>query len=252
MTPGTVLITGAAARIGRALSLALAEDGWAVAVHYNRSAEPAQALVAEIAQAGGRAIALGADLLDLDAVERLIPQAQDALGSVTALINNASAFEDDEIGRLTAESFALHMNVNLRAPVFLAQALARRLPKDQSGAVVNLLDQRVKKPVPLFFSYGLSKAALAEATVTLAQALAPRIRVNGVGPGPTLMNTRQQPEDFQAQVDATILATGSPPEEIVRAVRYLLGAQAVTGQWLAVDGGQHLFWKTPDVWGIRE
>lgn len=253
MTPGAVLVTGAGARVGRALALALGADGWRVAVHYNRSVEPAEAVAAQIIADGGRAIAVRADLSDANAVDTLVTRAASALETpLTALINNASTFEPDAIETMTRASWDHHMEANLRAPCVLVQAFAAQAPEDASASVVNLIDQRVKKPTPQFFTYSLSKAGLAWATVTMAQSLAPHIRVNAVLPGPTLRNTRQSEADWAKQVRATLLEHGSPPDTIVDAVRYLLGARAVTGQLLAVDGGQHLAWKTPDVWGLEE
>ncbi len=247
-----VLITGAGQRVGSALALALGADGWRVAVHYRRSAGPAKAIADEIMAAGGMAAAVQADLADRGALKALVPAAIKAIGPIQALINNASHFEDDRLQDLTDTLWDTHMDANLRAPVFLAQALAAHLPENQTGAIVNLIDQRVRKPNPKFFSYYLSKAALNAATITLAQALAPQIRVNAVAPGPTLRNANQSSADFSAQVKATLLGTGSPVEEIIRAVRYLLSAQAVTGQTLVVDGGQHLLWRTADVHGVGE
>ena len=250
---GAVLITGASARVGRAIAEALGADGWSVAIHYNRSEAGARTLARLITERGGRAVIVSGDLADAEAVNTLVARAAEALGEpLTALINNASTFSPDEIDSFTRESWDHHMEANLRAPCTLAQAFAGALPTDRSGAIVNIIDQRVKKPTPQFFTYALSKAGLAWATTTMAQALAPRIRVNAVLPGPTLRNPRQDEESWATQVGATLLEVGSPPETIVDGVRYLLGAGSVTGQLLAVDGGQSLVWKTPDVWGIKE
>lgn len=253
MTAKAVLVTGAGARVGRAIAEALGRDGWAVAVHYNRSRGQAEEVVATIESAGARAAAVPGDLADADAVDSLVARAADALGQpLTALVNNASTFEDDRVDTMTRESWDHHAEANLRAPCFLVQAFAAQLPEGAAGAVVNIVDQRVKKPTPQFFTYALSKAGLAWATVTMAQALAPRVRVNAVLPGPTLRNPRQDEESWERQLAATPLETGSPPGEIVAAVRYLLDAKAVTGALLPVDGGQRLAWKTADVWGISE
>ncbi len=250
---GAVLVTGAGARVGKAIALALGADGWHVAVHYNRSKDPAQAVVDAIIAAGGDAAAVGADLAAPDAVDGLVAAAADAVNRpLTALVNNASTFVDDAITDMTRDGWDFHMEANCRAPCFLMQAFAAQLPPEAHGAVVNLIDQRVRKPTPQFFTYALSKSALAWATITAAQALAPRIRVNGIGPGPTLRNPRQDETSWAQQLDATLLQIGSPPQEIVAGVRYLLRARSVTGQLLLVDGGQHLAWKTADVWGIQE
>ncbi len=250
---GAVLVTGGGARVGRAIAEALGADGWAVAVHYNRSQEPAEETAEAIRARGRPAVAVKADLANAAEVDGLTSAAAAALGQpLTALINNASTFEEDTVETMSRESWDHHFEANCRAPCFLAQAFAAQVPADAHGAVVNILDQRVRKPTPQFFTYAMSKAALAWATVTMAQALAPRIRVNGLGPGPTLRNRRQDEESWRTQVAATALEIGSPPPEIVAGVRYLLSARAVTGQVMLVDGGQHLAWKTPDVWGISE
>ena len=233
--------------------MALARDGWAVAVHYNRSRAPAEEVADAIAAAGGHAVAVPADLSDAEAVGGLVPAAAAALGRpLTGLVNNASTFVDDRLTDMTGEGWDRHMGANLRAPCFLMQAFAAQLPDGEHGAIVNLIDQRVRKPTPQFFTYSLSKAGLAWATVTAAQELAPRVRVNGIAPGPTLRNPRQSEEDWRVQKGATLLGDGSPPEEIVGAARYLFSARSVTGQILVVDGGQSLVWKTADVWGVGE
>ena len=246
------LVTGGARRIGRAIVERLAADGYAVAIHCSRSVADAEALRAGIVAGGGRAAVVQADLGDADAVAALVPAACRGLGPLTLLVNNASEFEPDEIGTLELARWERHFAVNLRAPAFLARDFARQLPEDTAGAVVNILDQRVWKPTPQFFSYTLTKAALFTATQTLAQALAPRIRVNAVGPGPTLTNVRQGDDDFRKQSEALLLGHGPLPQEIADAVVYLAHARSVTGQMLALDGGQHLAWQTPDVVGIRE
>lgn len=246
---GVALVTGGAVRIGRAITMRLAAAGYAIAIHGRPGRPEPQALSAEIAAAGGRAVPLFAELAEADAVAALMPAARAALGPVTLLVNNASEFHADEVGSLDAAQWDRHFAVNLRAPVFLAEALAANLPQDTGGAVVNLVDQRVLKPTPRFFSYGLTKSALATATHTLAQALAPRVRVNAVAPGPTLANLRQSAEHFAQQSAAVLLGRGPTPEEIAEAVAFLAEARSVTGQILAVDGGQHLAWRTPDAIG---
>jgi NAD(P)-dependent dehydrogenase (short-subunit alcohol dehydrogenase family) len=244
-TSKVALVTGAARRIGRAIALGLARDGWAVAVHYHGSSDDAAAVAAEIEAAGGRAATVQADLGDAGAVDGLLPAAAAALGPVTCLVNNASVFENDVIGTLTRDSWDRHLATNLWAPLALIQAFARALPDGAEGNVVNLLDQRVWKPTPYFLSYTVSKSALWTLTRTLALALAPRIRVNAVGPGPTLPSARQTQAQFERQWALMPLRRGTTPEEIADAVRYLIGARAVTGQMLALDGGQHLGWAQP-------
>lgn len=238
---GTVLVTGAGARIGRHLAIGLAQDGWTIIVHYNRSAAKAEALISDINKNGGKAFALGANLSIPAELNVLIGEARTlAKRPVTALINNASTFDDDRADTFTRGTYDHHMNVNLYAPVKLAQDFAAQLPDDVMGAVINIIDQRVYNPAPDYFTYGISKAALYAATKTLAQALAPNVRVNGIGPGPTLQNKAQTGAMFDAELNATLLGKGSPPDTILQAVRYLLAAEAVTGQMIAVDGGQHL------------
>ena len=244
----TALITGAAKRIGRAIALDLAHAGLRVAVHYNSSDRDAAKTVEDIQIAGGTAVALKADLSDMDAVRALVPACKEMLGAPTCLINNASLFEQDSISTLTDESFHQHLRINLRAPIFLAQAFAENLPDEDEGTIINILDQRVWKHTPEYFSYTLAKSALWTATRTLAQGLAPGIRVNAIGPGPALANARQSAENFSRQQEATILQRGPEPEEICAAVRFILDAPSMTGQMIALDGGQHLAWRTADIY----
>ncbi|MCG5242119.1 SDR family oxidoreductase [Azospirillum doebereinerae] len=241
----TALVTGAGKRIGRAIALDLASQGWGVAVHYHRSRADADAVVAQIEGIGGRAAAFPADLGREEEVRALVPTVAERLGGLTLLVNNASRFERDEVADATRESWDTHMEANLRAPFVLSQEFASRLPDGQGGLIVNLLDQRVWNPTPHFVSYTVSKMGLWALTRTLAQALAPRIRVNGIGPGPTLRNERQSEAEFAAQWDSTPLRRGATPEEICAAIRFLISAPAVTGQMIALDGGEHLGWAQP-------
>ena len=243
--PTTALVTGAGKRVGRAIALDLAHHGWAVAVHYNTSGDDAEAVVAEITGQGGRAVAVQADLSREDQVAALTPQVTEALGPVGALVNNASIFERDDAVTATRESWDAHIETNLRAPFVLTQAFAAQLPADAAGCVINLIDQRVWNLTHTFTSYTVSKAGLWTLTQTLALALAPRIRVNAVGPGPTLPSPRQSQEQFDRQCRSMPLARGTSPHEICEAVRFLLSAPAMTGQMLALDGGQHLGWAQP-------
>jgi NAD(P)-dependent dehydrogenase (short-subunit alcohol dehydrogenase family) len=243
--PKAALVTGGARRIGRALALGLAEDGFAVAIHYRRSGEAAENLVESIRNRGGTAIALGADLADEAAVRSLLPLAERALGPIGCLVNNAAVFVDDRVGTVTRGSWDLHISINLRAPFVLMQDLAARLPTDAGGVVVNMLDERVWSLTPYFVSYTLSKAGLWTLTQTMALALAPRIRVNGIGPGPTLPSSRQSLEQFARQYTMMPLRRGTSPAEIAAAMRFILSAPAMTGQMIALDGGQHLGWAQP-------
>lgn len=249
--PETVLITGAARRIGRAIALDFAGRGWSVGVHCNASAAEAERLVREITQQGGRAAALHADLADATAARGLVAACATALGPPTCLVNNASLFLHDTIGSLDAEQWDRQLAVNLRAPALLAQSFAAHLPGSATGNIVNIVDQRVWKPTPHFFSYSVAKSGLWWITQTLAQALAPRIRVNAIGPGPVLASTHQTPEQFERQSAATPLGRGSTAEEIAAAIRFVLDAPAMTGQMIALDGGQHLAWQTPDVMHLK-
>jgi len=237
-----VLITGAATRIGCVLAKGLAADGWRVVIHYNSSKDAAVKLASEIAQFSNiRSAIIQADLTDQNDVENLIEDAVQAIGApITALINNASIYKPDTATNYSPENFNNHLDVNLKAPLRLAHHFAQQLPNGENGCIVNIIDQRVLRPTPDFFSYGVSKSALHAATKTMAQSFAPNIRVNAVGPGPTLKSIHQDNEEFAREAAQTLLGTGSPPDTILGAVRYLLSASAVTGQMIAVDGGQHL------------
>lgn len=244
----TALITGAGKRLGRATALALAEQGYAVGVHYNRSQDAAAAVVRDIESIGSKALAVKANLSIETETAALLKTTTEILGPVSLLVNSASSFENDTIETMSRETWDLHIETNLRAPLKLAQDFSHQAPVGANNLIVNLIDQRVLKLTPQFLSYTVSKSALFTLTKTLAQSLGPKgIRVNGIGPGPTLKNTRQSDEDWEAQNAATILGRGATPDDIVGALLYLINAHAVTGQMLAVDGGQHLAWETPDV-----
>jgi len=240
------LVTGAARRIGRAIALALHRADYAVAIQANRSVAEAQALRDEIVRTGGRAAVVRADLSD-----HAETAAAGAIGPLTLLVNNASMFEPDAIGALEADRFDRQFAVNLRAPLFLAEAFAAQAKGGANASIVNILDQRVFKLTPHFVSYTLAKSALHSATRMLAQALAPNVRVNAVAPGPTIASARQHADDFARQAAAVPLGHGPSAEEIADAVVYLARARSVTGATLVVDGGQHLAWQTPDT-GVAE
>lgn len=249
---GTALITGGARRIGRAIVEDLAANGFAVAIHSNSSADEASALAESLKKAGGRAAVVVADLTDMSAVAEVVRRAEQALGPVSLLVNNASLFEDDSVLDFDWPEWDRHFDIHLKAPVLLAQKFAEALPEGTDGLIVNVIDQRVWRLSPRYFSYTLSKSALWTATQTMAQALAPRIRVNAIGPGPTLRNTRQDDSDFRKQVEALLLKQSPDLSEFGATIRYLWQAHSVTGQMIALDGGQHLAWQTPDVAGIVE
>ncbi|SHM56501.1 NAD(P)-dependent dehydrogenase, short-chain alcohol dehydrogenase family [Roseovarius litoreus] len=257
----TALVTGAGKRLGRAMALELARRGHDVAVHYASSRDEAEAVAAEIRGLGQNAVTVQADLLDEAQIQRLLPEAASRLGApITCLINNASIFEYDNIQSATRDSWDRHMESNLRAPFVLTQAMAAQVPApDQCemgepvarGLVINMIDQRVRKLTPEFMTYTLAKMGLWAFTQTAAQALAPHIRVNAIGPGPTLQGHRQTETHFQRQRQSTVLGRGANPADITAALAYFLDAPAVTGQLLCVDGGQHLGWQTPDVLGVE-
>jgi NAD(P)-dependent dehydrogenase (short-subunit alcohol dehydrogenase family) len=258
---GKALVTGAARRLGRAMALYLAGRGFDVAVHYAGSATEAEGVADEIRAMGRRSVTLRADLLDEEETAGLVPAAVQGLGGpLTLLVNNASIFEHDTLATATAESWHRHFGSNLRAPFVLTQAFAAQAPRAVPDAaseplaqalVINLIDQRVLKLTPEFMTYTLAKMGLWAFTRTAAQALAPHIRVNAIGPGPTLQGARQSAEHFARQRAATVLNRGADPDDICAALGYFLDAKAVTGQLLCADGGQHLGWQTPDVLGVE-
>jgi NAD(P)-dependent dehydrogenase (short-subunit alcohol dehydrogenase family) len=237
---GAALITGGARRIGRALVIAAADAGYDVAIHVRTVDDQADAAAADVRARGRKATILACDLRKEAATVALVGEAESELGPVTLLVNSASVFEEDAFADFNRASWDAHLETNLRAPLVLAQVFARRLPAARQGLIVNLLDQRVLAPGPDFFSYSLSKSALWDATRMLAQALAPRIRVNGIGPGPTLPSIHQDQAAFDAEAAATLTGRAVAPVEIGQALRYLIDAPSVTGQMIAVDAGQHL------------
>jgi NAD(P)-dependent dehydrogenase (short-subunit alcohol dehydrogenase family) len=256
----TALVTGAGRRLGRAMALYLAKRGHDIAVHYAASAGDAESLVAEIRALGRRAEAFQADLLDETQVQALIPAATAALGPLTVLVNNASIFEYDRIDTATRTSWDRHIESNLRAPYVLTQGFAAQCPPaltDEAGEplaqglIVNMIDQRILKLTPEFSTYTIAKMGLWALTRTAAQGLAPHIRVNAIGPGPTLQGARQSAEHFATQRAATVLGRGANLQDITAALGFFLDSPAVTGQFIAVDGGQHLAWKTPDILGVE-
>jgi NAD(P)-dependent dehydrogenase (short-subunit alcohol dehydrogenase family) len=240
--PRAALVTGGAKRLGRGMALALARAGFDVALHYATSAPEAEDTAAEIRALGRKAVTLRADLAQEPEVEPLLPAAQDALGPIGVLVNNASTFERDEWHDATRASWDQHLEPNLRAPFVLGQAMARALPHGAEGVIVNLLDQRVWSLTPHFVSYTVSKAGLWALTQSMALALAPRIRVNGIGPGPALPSSRQSRQQFETQCRSTPLRRGTSPEEIAAALLAILAFPSMTGQMIALDGGQHLQW----------
>ena len=243
----TALITGGAQRIGKAICEGLANAGYAVAIHHNTSSDEANELAARLRENGSQAITIQTDLNNTGQVRLLLAKANDAIGPIGLLINNASIFEEDHLDCLDDELWDAHFQIHVKAPSILAHAFAAQLPEDESGLVVNIIDQRVLKLNPNFHSYTMSKAALWAATRTMAQALAPRVRVNAIGPGPTLPSHRQTQDQFDRQVKTLPLKVSPDLQEFADTILYFAGAHSVTGQMLSLDGGQHLAWQTDDM-----
>ena len=237
---GAALVTGAARRIGRVLALSCADAGFDVAIHCRVIDDDAETVAAQVRAKGRKAALVTSDLRKESETAPLISAVEAELGQVTLLVNCASVFEEDAFASMNRHSWDLHMETNLRGPLVLAQAFARRITGARRGLIINILDQRVLRTQPAFFSYSLSKAALWEATRMMAQALAPQIRVNGIGPGPVLPSIHQDSDDFAQEAAATLLARPVDPAEIAQALRYLIDAPSVTGQMIAIDSGQHL------------
>ena len=252
MSRPVALVTGAGRRVGRAIAIDLARHGFDVAIHFHGSRAEAEDVAANADSFGARTALIEADLADIGEAGRLVAAATEALGPVCLLVNNASMFLDDELADFDWQQFDRHFAIHVKTPLELARRFAVALPVDRQGLVVNIIDQRVWKPTPRFFTYSLSKATLWAATQTMAQALAPRIRVNAIGPGPTLPNPRQSQADFDQQSRNVLLGRGPELDAFGRTIRYLWEEVSVTGQMIAIDGGQHLAWETPDVAGIAE
>jgi NAD(P)-dependent dehydrogenase (short-subunit alcohol dehydrogenase family) len=259
---GRALVTGAGKRLGRAMALSLAERGYDLAIHYNSSQAEAESVADEIRAMGRSAEAVQADLTDEDQMQALVPAAVGALGgALNVLVNSASIFDYDNIRTATRKSWDRHLESNLRAPFVLTQTFSAQAPDPTIGGewneptanalIVNMIDQRVRKLTPEFMTYTIAKMGLWALTQTSAQALAPRVRVNAIGPGPTMKGARQSVQHFENQRDSTILERGADPSDIVGALKYFLDAPAVTGQLICVDGGQHLGWQTRDIQGVE-
>jgi NAD(P)-dependent dehydrogenase (short-subunit alcohol dehydrogenase family) len=248
----TALVTGAARRIGRAIAFDLAAQGMQVGVHYHRSEAEAREVVGAIKAKGGRAVALRADLGREDETRTLVHRLSDALGPPGLLVNNASLFERDDALTATRASWDAHLEANLRAPFGLPQQSARHRPAEAPGLIVNMLDQRVWNVTPHFTSYTVSKAGLWTITQTLALALAPRVRVNAIGPGPVMPSARQTQDQFDRQVTSVPLRRSASVDEICAAIHFMIAAPSMTGQMIALDGGQHLNWASPQLHPMPE
>ena len=240
-----VIVTGGARRVGREIAIDLGKIGWEVAVHFNKSNKDAAEVVEKIEKAGGKAVAIHAKLDKEDGTKNLVEAATSSLGPINCLINNASVFEHDTLETVTTKGWDKHINTNLKAPLFLIKEFAKSLPNNLSGNVINLVDQRVWNLTPYFLSYTVSKVGLWTLTQSLALALAPYVRVNAIGPGPTLPSQRQTKTQFAQQCAATPLGRGTTPQEICNAVRFILSNESLTGQMIVLDGGQHLGWAQP-------
>lgn len=244
----TALVTGGSRRIGAAIVRDLAGHGFNVAIHHMESDDTIKELVDDLGNEGLTITPLKADLRESDAVRSLFHEATQAIGPIDLLVNNASIFEPDSAVTFEETLFDDHFSIHVKAPLILAECMAKQA-KMAKGLIVNMIDQRVLRLNPRFFSYTLSKATLWTATQTMAQQFAPHIRVNAIGPGPTLANERQNPEDFQQQIEALPLDAGPELEEFGATIRYLYDTPSITGQMIALDGGQHLIWQTPDTIG---
>jgi NAD(P)-dependent dehydrogenase (short-subunit alcohol dehydrogenase family) len=246
------IVTGAARRIGADIAQALAREGYALILHTSPASKTeGEAQAARIRQSGGQAIAIACDLGHADASCVLFDAAERELGPIALLVNNASAFEPDRADDLSVDLLERHIAVNLRAPLLLARQMRRRLPADRNGAIVNIIDERVLRPNPMYFTYSISKSALWAATITMAQAFAPRIRVNAIGPGPVLPNAHDGEAAFADETAALPLQQAASLADICDALVYLAKASSVTGQLIAVDGGQHIAWETPDILALN-
>jgi len=250
--PPVAIVTGAARRIGAAIVQRLASEAFSLVLHTSpASKEEGEAEADRIRERGGKAVVAACDLLQQDASGILLAQAERAFGPVTLLVNNASAFEPDSAADFAPELFDRHIAVNLRAPLLLAQQMRRRLPANTEGAIINIVDQRVLRQTPLYFTYSISKSALWYATLAMAQAFAPEIRVNAIGPGPVLPNLHDGMQAFVEEAAALPLKRAASVEDVCDAVTYLANARGVTGQLIAIDGGQHIAWETPDVLALN-
>lgn len=245
--PRAALVTGAAKRLGRAMALGLAGDGWDVAIHCNRSAGEAAEVASVVRGLGRRCTVIEADLADEAATLRVVPAAVKALGPLGLLVNNASIFELDRLETMTRDSWDRHLEINLRSPLVLAQDFAAQLPDAAEGLILNMLDQRVQNLTPNFLSYSVSKMGLWGATQVLARQLAPRIRVNAIGPGPALKPAEVSDADWAALERTVPLRRGTSPEEIVAALRFIVAMRSMTGQLVTLDGGMQMGWLTPGI-----
>jgi len=246
-----IVITGSATRIGAAIAKSLAGYDVKIILHYNKSEKEVKKLKAELENFGSEVFLIKADLSKITQTKKIIPFAYKKMKGLDCLINNASIFEKDDLSNFNEKSFNNHLNVNLKAPAILTQDFKKYL-KSNKGNIVNIIDQRIFKLTPYFFSYTLSKTGLQTLTKTSAMALSPNIRVNGIAPGPTIKNKRQSESHFKKQWKSLILKYKVDPKNICETVKYFIYNDNVTGQIISVDSGQSLSWKTPDIINNKE
>jgi NAD(P)-dependent dehydrogenase (short-subunit alcohol dehydrogenase family) len=236
----TILITGGSQRIGRSIALFLKDSNYNFIIHYNKSSKAARELKNIINGHGRDCEIVKTDLSKISDVKNIIKISKKFFGPINAIVNNASLFINDNIENLNDKLWYDHMNINLYAPLIISKEFNKQLPKKSLGHIINILDQNVVNPDTSFFSYSISKSALLSATTIMAKSFAPNIRVNAIGPGPTLKNIHQSKKHFDQSIKNTLLKIGSPPEEIAKTVKFLLESKSITGQFIAVDGGEHL------------
>ena len=247
-----LLITGGSTRIGKAIALHFSKIGWNVAIHYFNSSQDAKKLKKIIEKNKVKVILIKADLKKINEVEKIIPTARKKLGTINCLINNAALFEKDDISSFKIKSWNDHLNINLLAPTILIKYFVKQSSKKTTSNIINIIDQRVFKLTPIFMSYTLSKSALYTLTKTMAMRLSPNIKVNGIAPGPTIKNKRQSLKHFEKQYLSTLLKKSVDTKEICSAIKFLITNKSITGQVIAIDSGQNLNWKTPDIIGTKE
>jgi NAD(P)-dependent dehydrogenase (short-subunit alcohol dehydrogenase family) len=248
-----VLITGAGKRIGLAIAKSLAADNWNIAIHYNNSELQAKKLAKKLQHKHNiKCVCIKANLSNLEELNNIIPAAKKGIGPITCLINNAAIFEYDSINSVSIKSWDLHMNTNIRAPLFLSQSFVQNIPKNTKGNIINIIDQRVLNLTPHFTSYTISKTALLTLTKTLALSLSPYIRVNAIGPGPTIKSKMQSTKEFKEQYKRMPLGIVTSLEEISQFIKFIINSPSLTGQMIALDGGQHLGWAQTNKNNFRE
>ena len=246
-----IIITGGATRIGAAIAKSLVSYDVQITIHFNKSQNAAKKLKKELEELGAETHLIKADLNNLVQIQKVIKESYKKMGGIDCLINNASILENDNLINFSEKSFIKHFNVNLKAPAMLTQHFSKFVKKSE-GVVINIIDQRIKKLTPFFFSYTLSKAALGTLTETSAMKLAPNIRVNAISPGPTLKNKRQSESHFKKQWKSVLLKKVVKTENICKTVKFLINNDNITGQIINVDSGQRLAWLTPDIINSKE